>query len=665
MFKEFRTNIQKEFSKMLEKGTTLYVTDVDKDLLWETYLNSFEDLEIRQSNTCNCCRQFIKNYGSLVTIVDNKLVSLWNFSVEGEFEKTVVDMNKLISNSKIKDLFLSDIKHLGTDKSTQKLDTGNIIWEHMYLELPKGRITKSNDSLDTIKGSKRDSRNVFKRSLDEITLDAVETVLELISQNSLYKGEEFKGLLSEFLKYKKEYSLVDDKDIYCWNRLDSTSIAILKIRNSAIGTLLTDLSEGKELDHAVAAFEKMVAPTNYKRPTALVTKRMIEDAEKILQELGLTESLERRFAVADDISVNNLLFVNRDIKKNLGIFDELKDDAVINPKTLSKVEEVSADVFVKDILPTIKSIEVLFENNQLNNLVSLIAPKKPEAPSLFKWDNLFSWSYTNAVTDSIKEQVKAAGGKVEGELRISLSWFNYDDLDLHVFEPSGNRIYYGSKRSTSGGHLDVDMNAGSGTSRSAVENIIWDYSTKSKMYEGTYKVLVNNFNKRENKDGGFIIEIEQNGELYTFEHDKSLRYGEDINVVEFNYTRKNGIQFNSQIKSNTLSKDKWGISTNKFQKVSMVLNSPNYWDKNVGIGNRHLFFILDGVKNDETPRGFFNEFLKEELLKNKRVFELLGSKIKIEPSETELSGLGFSSTQKNSVICKVEGKFTRLLKVVF
>ena len=93
------------------------------------------------------------------------------------------------------------------------------------------------------------------------------------------------------------------------------------------------------------------------------------------------------------------------------------------------------------------------------------------------------------------------------------------------------------------------------------------------------------------------------------------------------------------------------------------MESPNHWtDK---IGNRHVFFVLDGAKNDETTRGFFNEFLKEDLDKNRKVFEVLGSKLTVEPSDKQLTGVGFSDTQRNSVICKVEGSFTRTLKVTF
>ena len=49
------------------------------------------------------------------------------------------------------------------------------------------------DTIDTSSGNRRDIRNVFKRSLDELTMDAVNTVLDLINQGSLYNGDEYKN----------------------------------------------------------------------------------------------------------------------------------------------------------------------------------------------------------------------------------------------------------------------------------------------------------------------------------------------------------------------------------------------------------------------------------------------------------------------------------------
>jgi hypothetical protein len=669
MFKTFKKQMKDSLDKMLKNQTNLYVTDIDKDKLWDTYLNSFEDPNERQTHNCNCCRQFIKNYCNVVAIEDNKIVSFWDFETIPEYQKTVTDLKNLVLNSTITNIFISESEKIGTDKSTQRLDTGNIIWEHLYYVLPKIFVNRTSNSIDSIKGDKRDVRNVFKRSLDEITRDSLETVLELITQNSLYRGQEFKIIITDFLKYKKEYEKLNgsERENYTWDKSTSISQSISKIRNSAIGTLLIDISEGKDLDIAVSAFERMVAPQNYKRPTPVITKSMVETAEKTIAELGFTKSLERRFATPEDIQINNLLYVNRETKNKLvsgNVFDDLKEDLPINPKTLSKVEEIPVETFIKDILPTLTSVEVLFENKHTNNLVSMITSTDEESPTMFKWNNNFSWSYTNAVTDSIKELVKSAGGKVDGELRVSLSWFNFDDLDLHVTEPNGNHISYRNRVSNTSGTLDVDMNAGGGSTRTPVENIIW--TNKNSMVEGKYVVNVHNFSKRENKDLGFALEIECNGEVYNFDSDKDVKNDALITVVEFNYSKKNGITINTEVKTKVVSKQKWGLSTNKFQKVSMIMNSPNHWENELGIGNKHLFFTLENAKSDESPRGIYNEFLKEELItKNKRVFEVLGSKVAVSPSDKQVSGLGFSTTQRNDLICKVRGKFERMIKIIF
>lgn len=106
------------------------------------------------------------------------------------------------------------------------------------------------------------------------------------------------------------------------------------------------------------------------------------------------------------------------------------------------------------------------------------------------------------------------------------------------------------------------------------------------------------------------------------------------------------------------------IDTNKFHKVNVMMMSPNYWDEQ-GIGNKHYFFMLDDCKNPEPVRGFFNEYLNSELTPHRKVFEVLADKMKTPYQEHQLSGLGFSSTMRNSVIVKVDGTFSRTLKVNF
>lgn len=75
--------------------------------------------------------------------------------------------------------------------------------------------------------------------------------------------------------------------------------------------------------------------------------------------------------------------------------------------------------------------------------------------------------------------------------------------------------------------------------------------------------------------------------------------------------------------------------------------------------------MLDGCINDGSARGFYNEFLKSELDQHRKVFEMVGAKMRTDESQHQLSGLGFSSTQRNSVVCRVKGSFSRIINITF
>ena len=107
------------------------------------------------------------------------------------------------------------------------------------------------------------------------------------------------------------------------------------------------------------------------------------------------------------------------------------------------------------------------------------------------------------------------------------------------------------------------------------------------------------------------------------------------------------------------------MKSQQFHPVSACMLSPNYWDGNQGVGHRHFFFVVEGCKNDETPNGFFNEFLKEELMPHKRVFEALGARMHVEPSDKQLSGLGFSATKRASVVIRTKGQTERVMRLTF
>lgn len=687
-FTELVKQLQQNFEQMVEGETHLFEVNVDKNELWNLYLDSFpagtnEIYRERREYDCCCCRHFIKSFGNVVAIKNNQLTTIWDFEIKDSTFQPVLDaLSTFIKSKAVTDVYVGKFNRIGTEHNLEQMPNGEIRkWEHFFLQLPDKFVDKSNRSEGDVKGMFRDTRNVFKRSLDEISEDSLLVVLELIDQNSLYKGEEWKGVLTEFLKYKKEYDNLNtdgEKDNCAWKQSVKAGGVIGRIRNHSIGTLLVNISEDMDLDTAVKKYEAIVAPTNYKRPKAVFTKRMLEDAKKTIAELGYLDSLQRRFATLDDITVNNILFSNKDSAKRIGIkddiFGDMEKDVISNPKKFSKVEEISAKEFINNVLPTAKEIEAFVENKHERNFVSMIAPVNAESKTMFKWNNGLSWAYTGNITDSnMKANVKSAGGNVDGVLRFSIQWNESEtddsDLDAHCIEPDGNDIHFRNCRkpelSRFGGQLDVDIiqpNREMG-GRAAVENITW--ADKSRLKSGKYKFFVNQYSSRGSK--GFKAEIEFDGEIHSFEYNKPLRTGVNVQVAEVtldengNFTIKEKLSGNSTISSREI----WGVNTNQFVPVSVACYSPNYFDEQDGIGHRHLFFMLNGCVNSEEPNGYYNEFLKHEFNEYKRVFEALGAKCHAANAEDQLSGIGFSLTKRAELIVKVKGATQRVIKIKF
>ncbi len=670
-FNLFSQAVKNKFDSM--KESELFRVQVTKDELWSTYLQSFPAgtnpiFKERTEHDCQCCKSFIRAVGDVVAVVDGKITSIWDVEVPSFYQEVADKMAELVRAKAIDNKFFHFEGKAGNFTTYSDKEGKVLTWNHFQVDIPRNRVMKLADQ-GSFLGQQRATFDVLFRSLTTLTMDSLDTVLELISQNSLYRGEEHKFAVDSFKRIKVEFDKVqgDSNRInYAWVVATSkTPESVLRIRNTSIGTLLTALSEGEDLESSVGKFEAMVAPQNYKRPTALVTKKMVDDAKKTITALDLEPSLERRYATIEDISVNNILFVDRDAKPKMkdSIFDRVANEVAVSNKSMDKVEEIHIDRFVQDILPKAESIEVLVENKHTGNLVSLIAPANDDSKNMFKWNNKFSWTYAGEVTDSIKERVKRAGGKVDGDIRCSLSWYNYDDLDLHMREPGGNEIFYGNKHSqTNRGQLDVDMNAGGGNTRQPVENVF--YLDRKYMASGTYTLFVEQFAQREKQDVGFEVEIEFDGNPVTMSHDKELRTKERVMVASFELTKSGTLKMIPMLESTTKSKDIWGIKTNTYQRVTTIMNSPNHWDGH-GVGNKHYFFMLENCKNEGKARGFYNEFLSEDLNKHRKVLEIVGSKMRTEESDRQLSGLGFSTTQRNHVMVRVKGNFTRTLKVLF
>lgn len=252
-FSHFAKSVAGEFQRIVEGQ--VFVADIDGDALWAAYLAAFPEgsnplFKTRTEHDCSCCRHFVRRAG--VVISASKEQTVWDKAAEGRGPYAIVAkaLQGLVRGAGIRDLFrvekneasFGSQQTVSLDKVTQK----TITWNHFYTgEIPRHLRV---EAPDTERGEYRTAAQVFERGLVELSPDAIETVLSLINDNAIYRGAEHKKAVTEFQKVQRQYlALTSGHKHFVWVNAGSPGV---RFRNSVIGTLVQDLSEGKELEES-------------------------------------------------------------------------------------------------------------------------------------------------------------------------------------------------------------------------------------------------------------------------------------------------------------------------------------------------------------------------------------------------------------------------------
>ena len=679
MFAEFSKHVHSQYEYM--SSYELYTTQVEN--IFEKYLAAFPEgsnpmYRTRTVHDCAACKQFIRRLGNVVKLQAGEQVTVWdNYeSIPHPFKEVAIKMSELVKAAPITGIFRSKEKQYGHlfnfDPATKERHDHfcGVIASRHFSTTP-----------DAIIGQKNTNFGVFYRGLTELRIPDFDDVLELINENALYKGAEFKDSVVQFRKFLVDFHLLNgqQKLNFVWANVDNK---YAQFRNTAIGSLLVELAEGKNFEGAVKSYEAKVAPENYKRTTAVISQSQVEAAIQKLTDLGLGGDIYRRYAKMSDVSVNDVLFVDNEsrmkMKDGADIWALLENSVDKTAKIdITKSVPMSADKFLADVLPQAKSLEVFVQNRHLTNFISLTAPNREDSTggsNLFKWNNPFAWGYVNDVTDSMKRRVAELGGRVDGAFRFTHSW-NHEEwgrneslMDLHVFFPghktpadgkhdnygaSTNRIGWNLRKDhRTGGAQDVDHVYAAKPGEVPIENI--SFPSVDRMPEGRYILKIHNWAKRGITKSGFKAEIEAGGQLFQFEHPKPLENKEWVTVATVDL--KNGqFTINPVLPTGTSTKEMWGVKTETLVPVSAVMLSPNHWgDEKTGA--KHVIFALKNCINPEAMRGIFNEHLRGDLEPHRKVFEVLGAKTKCKPTEDQISGVGFTAARDQTVTVVVDGR---------
>lgn len=711
--KHFREQMQQQLDVMVATGK-LFRVDISGEKVWQTYLISFDKDPIfrdpeKTIHNCNHCRNFIRRYGNIVAIGgDNNIITLFEFIGIEEFKPVSNKLNKIIQKASIKDVFFEtyeELKNLPYEalsklqgsfrlgihenvkrytKEDAKAYGGGVVkenqiikFEHMSLLLDKEFVKRGPSSIEAIMSEYRDAKNVFKRAMEEISIDTLELVKDLIQQGSLLDGDTHIGKIDSIIIKAQVYKDVPSthQNSWCWR--NSYEFVHAKFKNTLIGVLCSELSEGVNINKACQNWNKRVDPINYMKASAPITQKQIKEAKIFVEDNGYEMSFKRRIATIDDIKSSEILHINSEggVKSaDISIFDDVKSTSTRHKRSeFDGIEKVAIDVFMKDILPGCSSVEVFLKNNHEDNMVTLTTSEVEDSKLIFKWNNNYSWTFNGNLAGKslIKDTVKSLGGKVDGVLRFSIMWAedtqDNSDLDAHCIEPNSFEIYFSQLMSANTrGHLDIDITDPQEhkyrTKKDVVENITWP--SLDRMASGKYELFVHQYAAKSSK--GFKAEIEFEGNMYSYIYTKAL--GSKINVSVANVILKNGEfiikHILPAIDGVGVRKEFYNLESNRFHKVNLMCLSPNHWGDNK-VGNKYYLFMLEGAQSNKLIRSFHNENLKSDLVTHRKVMEVLANTTMIESAPKELSGLGFNATVRDELILRLKGSHKRVIKVKF
>lgn len=364
------------------KGS-LFTTDQPD--MFELFIGSLPR-EHRQYYNCNCCRRFINTYGTLVTLDERGVPTpaAWNFNLEAVpefFQHAVGRIKQTLRYAKATGVFYSKEKVWG-----QPL-TGP--WNHLYA-VPHSSQVRREGALTVSQqaAEKLEDFRMLNAALNDFNAQTVNVAVTLLQTDTLYRAEKVLGVATWFQKLQESVSANHKRRTnIVWSAVAAAPAGYCHVRSTMIGTLLEDLASGMNLTEARNRFGKKMHPLSYMRPKAAPAEGTINQAEKLVEKLGVLKSLERRYARLEDIEK---IWTPRPAPRPVngafsGPFSHLRQSPTPTPRVHIPMQTMTWAKFLRDILPTATDIKL--NAPYQGNYTAMVTAVHPDAPLIFQWDN--------------------------------------------------------------------------------------------------------------------------------------------------------------------------------------------------------------------------------------------------------------------------------------
>lgn len=393
VFAAANAEVARYFKSILDRyDNKLFMVDIGGQDLFQTYLNSFPETE-RQYHNCNTCKGFINKYGRLVAIDEQgKLVSaVWSDTdiVPVLYKPGFAAMARLVEAGKITGQFLSSQDEWG------RHELGG--WDHFALYPPEKILVSKRGTMSAgqLMAKRVQDFGTLMHGLIDYPKDIVAQAVNLLSAESLYRSEKVLGpakfLLDLHTAIEEAGRGQRRRSNLIWRAVAGAPVGFCTPRSSMLGTLLDDIKAGKPVDVVARGFAAKMNPLRYQRPTAAPAAGNIAQAEKLVAQMGIAPSLNRRFARLDEIKAvwtPKAAPGAEPALPQLSVFSMLtpKGRQPARPELEAPAKAITFEKFRRTVLPEALRIDA-FTGHGMHG-IALVTAVDPDAPPIIQWDSL-------------------------------------------------------------------------------------------------------------------------------------------------------------------------------------------------------------------------------------------------------------------------------------
>lgn len=392
------TGIRQEFDKSTKDGSTPLFTTNAGDL-YDLLLDGIPE-EARQHYNCNACRHFVNRYGGLVKIDEKtgkQTPVMWPEKAPDFFSEAVKKIRRKVSASTVTGVFITSERQLGTPV------TGS--WEHMAVKVPEPMVHRKRlKNAFQEAAEKAEDYGLLASAIGKYRTETVETAVNLLRSEALYRSENVLGMAEWFLevlqlvKEKRDARNRATRNII-WYKAATAPVGFCHISSNVIGTLLDDIAAGYDFNTVSRKFAEKMNPLQYQRPQAAPSAGNVAQAERIVEKLGIANSLKRRYARLDEIQT---IWRPMPAKKaggvSAGVFARVatKEQQRETPNAMSgPTATITWEKFRRTVLGSARKIEFYVPWKE-DCYTAILTAEDQEAPPIILWDteenrNPFSW----------------------------------------------------------------------------------------------------------------------------------------------------------------------------------------------------------------------------------------------------------------------------------